>query len=363
MAAVAGLMAGSALFAGEQVQFKGSTSVELPKPKRPLDDSRSLRTEPERPNLEGGFVTPPAIDNSPLSDRKLRESMDKKKNWIYANPYEEHFDTKTEQFMKGEKGTGLYENQWMNSKEDKSLVQKFLEEKNQNQRTKEGTRKDNEEKASDRSTERENKRESLFGDRDEADSKSEKDSIFSRPKSQFETPIFKDGPKDAFSASPLDSKLDKQSVVEIPFGPGKSGGNLPDKEEIRQQQVAHEKEFDQILQTRLGSGSGVGKIDALSPAADIGRLDLSSGGKRSDAAVGAIRPGAGSGTSVTFTDGGASFGARPAFDGRASSEGFGFGGTVNKGPTLAPGLTPAQNAQTPAFSPAPFTLPFPQRKF
>src|SRR5215510_11628694 len=113
----------SVVRAGEQVQFKGSTSIELPKPKRPLEDNRRIRTDStERPSLEGGFVSPPPAENSPLNDRKLREALDKKKNWIFMNPYEEHFDSKTEEFMQGEKSTGLYDNKWMRSKDEKTAI-------------------------------------------------------------------------------------------------------------------------------------------------------------------------------------------------------------------------------------------------
>src|SRR5437660_576655 len=96
------LLACGTLRAGEQAEFKGSTSVELPKPKRTLDDARLRKSSgPERPDMEGGFVSAPPIDSSPFANKKLREEMDKKKNWIFMNPYEQHFDSKTEEFMKG----------------------------------------------------------------------------------------------------------------------------------------------------------------------------------------------------------------------------------------------------------------------
>src|SRR5687768_17709987 len=88
------LLFAASVTAGERVQFKGSTSIELPTPKRSLDESRTLRL-PEGPSGRGEYESSTATASglgvaptSPLADKKLKEFLDKKKNWIFVNPYE-----------------------------------------------------------------------------------------------------------------------------------------------------------------------------------------------------------------------------------------------------------------------------------
>ena len=364
---VTGVISLSCVFsrAGEQVQFKGSTSVELPKPTRPLDDNRRMRMDPQRPSVEGGLSTAPPIDSSPLSDKKMREAFDKKKNWIFMNPYEQSYDTKTEEFMRGEKGTGLYDNQWMDSKEEKGLVQKFIEEKDGG-RGKTNNRGENDERErsdrSDRSERSDRPSREADGLRSTpGDGAIEKDDGFtsSLPKADFEKSIFQTGnTPDLFRASPFEKNLERG----LPSDPmARASSALADKEAVKQQRIEHEREFDQILKTRLGSstpGASIGRLDGLTVGGGIGQLDLSSGGR-------AASPGLGRGLSigapstVTFTDGGASLGSRANFDTRN------FNDTISLGPK-APAYAPAAVApaqQRPALNTAPFSLPFPQRKF
>src|ERR1051325_5913316 len=144
------------LRAGEQVQIRGSTSIELPKPKRDLSDKNKVKSGDDKPAVDGGFAAPP-IDGAAMSDKPLKDALDKKRNWIFMDPYENHYDSKTEKFLEGEKGTGLYENRWMKSKEDKSLVQKFIEGKDsrlKDSRGKDGRAKDADKKESEEASER-----------------------------------------------------------------------------------------------------------------------------------------------------------------------------------------------------------------
>jgi len=115
--------------ADDKVEFKGSTSFELPKPSRSVESGRTYKDgEKEKPDMSGGYV-PPMGPNSPLVDKKFKEMMDKRKNWIFLNPYKDNYDAKTTEFMKGEKGTALYGQRWMSDKEEKGTVEKFLTEK------------------------------------------------------------------------------------------------------------------------------------------------------------------------------------------------------------------------------------------
>jgi hypothetical protein len=358
---VAGTLVSNAALAGEQVQFKGSTSVELPKPKRSMDDARTLKPDTERSSsgVDSGFLAPPAVENSPLSDRRLREQLDRKKNWIFADPKEEALDAKTAAFMKGEKGTGLYGNKWMTSDEEKGLVQKYLEGKNQ--RSRDSGQKDRENNR-ERPNEKENKRESVLSDKEDNELKENSSSFLNSEKNQINTPLFKADQNDLFSASALDKKLERDNVLEIPFGPKKPIGSPLEREEILQKQIAHEKEFDSILQNKLGTGTSLGRIDTLNPASDIGRIDFGTpGSTRMDRSLNLGRPAPATGSGVTFTDGGSSLSSRPAFDARGLNDSFGV--SAIKTPSFAPSAQPAPTPDRPAFTPSPFSLPFPQRKF
>jgi hypothetical protein len=347
------------LQAGEQVQFKGSTSVELPKPKRPLDDDgRNMKIDAQRPTLQGGFVTTP-IDGSPLSNRKFREEMDKKKNWIFMNPYEQHFDNKTEEFMKGEKGTGLYDNEWMTSKEEKSVVQKFIEEKDG--RGKESNRGDDENLSDRPSGEREG---GFLSNRSDDLDRSKTDTQFGGSRVDFEKRILDPAAlPDNIKNGPLDKSFERNLGAD-PFSSRKSMEATFEKEEVKKQQIAHEREFDQIINTRLGGGGGgptVGRLDSLSVGGGIGQLNLNQGASRpADFGRGSLR----GGSTATFTDGGPAFGgnSRPGFENRSFGEGFGV--MPKAAPSYAPPVV-SQNpaSQRPAFTPAPFSLAVPQRKF
>jgi hypothetical protein len=354
LATAAILLSSVLLRAGEQVEFRGSTSVELPKPKRPMDDNRRIgRVDADRPSVDGGGIAIP-IDASPLSNKKLREEMDKKKNWIFMNPYEQNFDSKTEEFMKGEKGTGLYDNRLMESSEEKTAVQKFMEEG----RSKEPTRGDRDEAPSERSLpEREG---ALSKDADERDT-DRRDLVLGEPKGNLDKNIFQSGAlPDNFKVGPLDKSFER-TLTDNPFAARKSIPTAMEKDELKQQQIAHEREFDKILTTRLGTGNNsVGRLGGLNVGGGLGQLNLNQPASRTGT-LNLGRPGATAPNTVTFSDGGSSFGSRPGIDNRN------FADTISLQPKAAPAFAPSVSQtpanQRPSFNPAPFSLPFPQRKF
>ncbi len=357
MFSVVTLLGCSAARAGEQAEFKGSTSVELPKPKRTIDDDRQFNSGPERPNLEGGFAAPP-IEDSPLNNKKFREEMDKKKNWIFMNPYEDHFDSKTEDFMKGEKGTGLYKNRWMDSDKERSAVQKFLEEKKQH-RGQESLRNDRE-----ASPDRANAKDTFVKTREEDELKTDQTSPLSPAgKTSSDAALFRSPSSDSFFSGGIDKKLERDPFASDPFSNQKSSTlSAFDREDLKQKEMAHEREFDQILQARPGSGAGVGQLNTGLAGGGIGQLDLSvnaaGSGRRSDGY--SVTPGLGSST-ATFTDGGVSFGSRSDYSGRGLGDSF--AGPAKAVPSFADTLPQAAPARSPSVSPTPFVLPFPQRKF
>ncbi len=337
--------------ADNKVELRGSTELDLPKPKRNIDTDRKLNDQPDRPTPEGA-LPPGRVDNSPLLNKKVRQELDKQKNWIFMNPREQQFDSKAEEFMKGEKGTGLYGNRLMQSDDDRTMVQKFLERDQRNRDDKDDDR-DND--RSDRSKDKD----SFLPKRDDDDLK-ENTRDGGIPKSQFDTAIFKSGPgADPFGGGLLDNKMQRTPFSDSNFS-GQNARAL-DKDELRQQQIAHEQEFNSILQSRPGSSTSFGKIDTLNPAADVGRLDIGgTSGRRSDPyAVGAR----GGPNIATFTDGApSSFGNRSEIGARNFADSLPSFGAPQAGPSFAP--APIQVLPNRSSAPPPSIAPtVPMRKF
>jgi hypothetical protein len=345
--------------AQDRAEFKGSTSVELPKPKRTVDDMRKMNSSAGRPELDGSGISAPPVENSPLANRKIREELDKKKNWIFMNPYEDHFDSKTAEFMKGEKGTGLYDSPLMQEGE-KTAVQKFLEEKDKNR---DGTRDDSRKERESNSSEGLADRARSLNNREDEEADKEKTSAFGPAKTKFDTTAFRTGSSDPFALG-SESKVGKNPLAENPFGPQKSTLSAFDRDELKQRQINHEREFDQMLQTRPGSGAALGRVDVLNPAADIGRLDFNSGSSshRMDSLLPGSRGGGASPNTAIFTDGAGVPGGKTDF-------GRSFGADTLTALPARPAspfspapaqLGPAPNAGA---GPAPFILQFPKRQF
>jgi hypothetical protein len=340
----------------ERLELKGSTEVDLPKPKPTINTDRRLKDQADRPTVDSAPSAPARNANSPLVTKKLLHEMDRQKNWIFMDPRDEHFDRKTEEFMKGEKGTGLYDNRFMQSDDDRSAVQRFLD-KDRDREDKERDNSDNDGERSDRAREKEG----FLPKRDEDELK-ENSSLSGLPKAQFDSAIFKAGPgADPFGAgNPLDNRLQRNSFSESTFAQKTRG---MDQDELRQKQVAHEKEFSDILQSRPGSTASFGKIDTLNPAANVGRLDLgasAAGARRVDPySIG----GRGGPTTATFTDGGSSsFGNRPDVGARSFNDALPSFGASKAGPSFAP--TPVQVAPGRFSGPPPPIAPtVPMRKF
>src|SRR5689334_16109921 len=98
----------------------------------------------------------------------------------------------------------------------------------------------------------------------------------------------------------------------------------------------------------------------MNVGAGLGTLDLKTDASR-PGGLGTARP-ASAPTRATFTDGGPSLGStRATFDGRGLGDSF---GTISKAaPAFAPSAAAPVVNERPSFTPAPFSLPFPQRKF
>jgi hypothetical protein len=348
--------------AQERAEFKGSTSVELPKPKRTVNDLRQMKSSPGRPDLDSSGVNAPPVENSPLANRKIREELDKKKNWIFMNPYEDHFDSKTAEFMKGEKGTGLYDSPLM-QEDEKTAVQKFFDEKDKNRDgTRDDSRKDRDNNSKDAFAERAR---SLNNREEEEAADKEKTSAFGPAKTKFDTTAFRTGSSDPFAVG-SESKLSKNPLAENPFGPQKSAMSAFDRDDLKQRQINHEREFDQMLQARPGSAAALGRVDVLNPAADIGRLDLSSGSGSSHR-IDSLLPGSrggggGGGNTAIFTDGAGVPGGKADF-GRSFGADNLTALPARPASPFSPGATQLAPAPNAGAAPAPFILQFPKRQF
>ena len=109
----------------DKVKLKGSTDVELPR-SRTLESKVGPVFESEGPGLEGALHTPPPQVN-PRAERKLREARDKERNWIFRDPSESFYDSKTERiFGLGDEDETTLLERGAGQESEKTLVEKFI---------------------------------------------------------------------------------------------------------------------------------------------------------------------------------------------------------------------------------------------
>ena len=362
------LLVAAPLLAGEKVQITGSTSITVPKANQILEDAKRSRIHDGpsgRSEYEGASAPfSPILNNgaSPESQRKLREALDRQKNWIFADPYEMQFDNKTEEFLKGEKGTGLYNHRFMKT-EDSGMVERFLKQKN-------ADRDREAESAGPAKSDRDESRVDTGLDR-KADfltatgpDKSEEDPAKPKLERGFSLPpALEERASDLFSErSSFQKRLDSS-----PFHD--STDNSRDKERFgmtREEREARDSELNKIYQPRLnGSTAATVGLDPVNRAFDaaqqeatpfsvrradqlnLGRADGSSSSSRNTAI---FAPGAGAANSGLNAD----------LSARRSS----FGDFGSRTPAAAtPNPAPSAQSSRPSFAPAPFILSRPQRKF
>ena len=350
----------------EKVQIKGSTSIELPKPKHSLEDVRTFRS-PESPSgrgeYEGGVAAAtPVNNNSPQMDKKLMELLDKKRNWIFVNPYEMQHDSKTEEFMDGEKSTGLFNHRLMKG-EEKSVLEKFIDEKN--------PERENDPEATENGTERSSRKElmSINGNELGEDGKA----TLTSEKGQ--TLQFKLEQKASFTPdrSPFQQKLER-----TPFTESGETRRFAESQEItsttdlRKDREARDAELSSLFQPRnFASPSSAVGFDPLNNAPDATRQEASPIGQRrpdqflnfgrseGSPGAGSVAGGISSGRNSPIFSGAPSASSIP---GREASDLFGSKiaqpSTVSSGNSFTP-----PSATRPTFNQSPFAMPFPQRKF
>ena len=361
------LLVAAPLLAGEKVQITGSTSVTIPKANQILEDAKRSRIHegPSGRSEYEGATAPfnPLINSgaSPESQRKLKEALDRQKNWIFANPYEMQFDNKTEEFLKGEKGTGLYNHRFMKT-EDPGMVERFLKQKNAEREADSSAPDSNDRNESRIDSGLDRKPDFLTAtvndEPEEEKSKPKLERGFSLP------PALEEKASDLFSErSAFQKRLDSS-----PFHD--SAANSRDKERFgmtREERDARDSELSKIYQPRLNGAVGptIGAdpvnraFDAAQQEAtpfsvrrtdqlNLGRADGSNPASRNTAI---FAPGAGAPQSGLNAD----------LSSRRSS--FGDFGSRTPAASMPNPVAASAESSRPSFAPAPFILPRPQRKF
>ena len=363
------LLWAASLSAGEKVQFRGSTSIALPKPTRSLEDARSVHMS-EGPSGQGEYESNMPAGGTPATnpqvDKKLKEFLDKKKNWIFVNPYEDNYDAKTEEFMKGEKDTGLYEHRLL-KEEDKGVMEKYLEERSPyreeeadpESRGRDAERGPNGEvqRANERASERANEeRPEPVANSLNLQQPVDRGLTFSTDQ---KTPaLFGNG-------NAYEQKPERGGLSDRPLTFSERTDRGLSKDEMRKERDTRDAEITRMIQPR-DTSAGVASRLAPVKSGDTSRPQGSPGGsQRTDSFLNANRPPtaaggiSGVGNSPIFSGGARPGGlsARPGFDfgpRASSSAGNSFGGGSISAPIAGP--KPVVNNQ-------PFVLPRPQRKF
>ena len=365
---ICALIWGASVSAGERVQFKGSTSISLPKPTRSLEGARTLQL-PDSPSGQGeydaGMAAGTATTTTPQMDKKMKEFLDKKKNWIFVNPYENNYDAKTEEFMEGEKGTGLYEHRLM-KEEEKGVMEKYLEERSPyredeggpESRGRETERGHNGEpqRPNDRANERASERPEPVANSLGVQKPVEKGFTFS---------IDQKAPSLFGNTSVFDQKPERGGFNDR----APTFTERPDtmsKEEMRKERDTRDAEITRMIKPRGPSAGVASRLQPVNSSADSSRQEANPvGGRRTESFLNPNRPSAavggisGSGNSPIFSSPTRSSSLTPRsgvdFGPKASSSpGNSFGGSSISSPITAP--RPTVNQQ-------PFVLPRQQRKF
>ena len=338
----------------EKIQITGSTAIELPKPSHILQDSKYNRNHEGpsgRSTFEGGMAPMmPANNSNPQSDKRLKEAIDKKKNWIFVNPYEMQFDNKTEEFLKGEKATGLYNHRLMSS-EEKTVLDRFISERKPEREAEadqpeHGQRNERTDQTPDFLGA--GKLEELEGDKE----KPKLERGLSLPPTLAErTEVFTE-------RSAFQRKLERNPFSETAGGSRtieRSGGMS------REERQARDAELSKIYQPRVMGAPVAAQIDPVNGAFDATRLEATPfSARRADPLmnIGRAEPSANGRNSPIFS-GPASSGINGGLPSRSS----GFADLSPRTPVATPNASLAPAAASPTFRPAPFILPKPQRKF
>ena len=109
----------------DKVKLEGSTDVELPRA-RAFEGKAGAVFDSEGPGVDGALHAPPPQVN-PRAERKLRQARDKERNWIFQDPSNSFFDSKTERiFGLGDEEDTTLLGQEPGQNSERTLVEKFI---------------------------------------------------------------------------------------------------------------------------------------------------------------------------------------------------------------------------------------------
>jgi hypothetical protein len=347
------LSAIASLSAAEKVQLRGSTAVELPKPNRAIDESSRFKFDNSSTmDAATGFLPPPSSGSNGALDRKLKEMMDRKKNWIFENPYDRKMDGRSAEILDNEGNSSPLLEHRLLKDESKTAMQRFLEEK-ESQRTRgenpnannngpAGAPENRPEKTDLASQNGPNSGDGKPEDKPAALFFGSENSFFKERESSFDSGTF----QKKMERSPLDGGV---------FGQNRFAETPKPERDTFQREDARQTEFNSMIQSR-------GAVSVASPTADT-RLEAAF-----NPAIGPARPeiGArptdfsGGGTRVDF--GGGRIGSLSSTL-PSSSEIGGLDNSFTKSPTYSPSSAPTSFAPPPQQQPRPFVFELPRRKF
>lgn len=346
----------------EKVQITGPKTIELPKG-RELDLPSRNKVDLERPSLEGGFAAPPPVQSNSALEKKFKDLIDKKKNWIYANPYEDPIDNK--EFLKSDKDNKVMIFDPKGREKDRSMVEKYISEKGSEKRFERGE-KSGGDSQSDRGIK-------IPGSDETQDKTNGNDRL---PRNNREEPFIsretqREGGFRRMEGSPFDRP---RELVDLGGGRSDILGNTRTASlsptELKKQQELHETEFLKMIQPRSGpavdfnvGGPQLGaKLDGFTAPTDSLKPDF--GPRKYDSGLN-LGGGLQSKPSTFLSEGPSMAPAisRPDFGASVGVEDF--SSKIQRPATI--GASPAPSFQTPANSPLngprPFVFELPRRAF
>jgi hypothetical protein len=253
--------------AGEKVEIKSSTTIELPRPREfnYKPDSKEI----ERPSVNSGVSLPAPAANPALLNKELKKLLDKKDNWIFMRPEEILMDDKTAAFFKDkEKDNPLLNFQMF--KQEKNAQEKYFESQ--------GKRGNNAEKDP-----REDMKLRMEMNRREAEKEKDPNTIVfgqsSGRNNEFTgIPMHEEGP---FGKSQF-GNTKSPDFMNRSFGTGLDSAKTPnifEKEEIKKRTEQRDADFMKMISPRsslpvAGIPGLPGGLDPLNTQVDTTRMEV-----------------------------------------------------------------------------------------
>jgi hypothetical protein len=346
----------SPAFAGEKLELKSSTTIEVPKP-RDLDLHRNVPREVNTPDFGGGAIAPVPPSQSPLLNKKLKELNDRRNNWIFLKPEEMLMDNKASSFFEEKDSTSLIFDLNSKNKSEKTAQERYWAERDRT-----NNRDDSQEGNDPRQRSRfdqlkQTDRKSIYGDDNTSNygRNGRTEASFGGAKST--SFLDRDSGRDAANSF----ELKTPSFIDRPFGGMFADKprevNAFDKEETKRRTKEREADFERMLQPRTQLSvdvPGVNLNQSLNAQIDSTRMEANPiTGRRADFTAGNTAP-----SSFLQSDRSSSF--------RSEIAGPSISDLLPKTPTassISPSAAPAVTVESPVSAARPFVFEIPRRAF